>query len=1180
MKIKRLEIAGFKSFADKVVLDFQQGVTGVVGPNGCGKSNIVDAIRWCMGEQSAKNLRGKAMDDVIFLGSENRKPLGMAEVSLVFSTEDGRAPAKYLEFSEIQLTRRLYRDGESEYLINKTPCRLLDISELFMDTGVGTKAYSIIEQGKIGQILHSRPEERRLLIEEAAGVTKYKTRKQLALKKIDATRQNLLRLSDVLGEIKRQLNALQRQAKKAEKFREHREELREIDLLFTLHQADNLQTEHQQTQQQLSEQQQRMQEVVSAADTSENLVELQRLAMLESEKELSAQQEELFRVRSEAVACENGLTFRRKEQETITERLARLELEQQAIAERREALAVELTRLQQHQQTTGSDLTAAEARLATLQEEQQEQEQGFETLSRRIETLRRELFSATGEAAQCRTRQETAQKRLAVLAERLERHSHEQIVVMEKQHENRSCHTTLTEQLEQRRQEQQTAATQIALLAEQEKLLKTQLPELDKLVQAQRDELSRNSSRLTSLQELEAQFAGYGQGVRQLMTESPLRERLGGMLADTLLVPEEYELAVESVLAERLQAVLCNNEQDLISALRYLREQATGRAQLAAPQQQPVIPQQVIPQQVSGTIPLLALLEVSGQAATQLQRMLAPVHLADSLETALSLSRSYPDLTFVTRAGEVVAFDGTVSAGPPESAQGGIIHKKREIRSLELQVQTQSQTLATSEAEQKRIRDELQEVGHALQAARTDQHRLDLLLSGLIKDRQQLDAEATRLDERLELLVHERATLEEEQTSLQEEQRVAQIGQQEAEARARSLEQESQTLSAELEGRRLILAAAREALTGQRVAVATLREQGEAHQRTVVSLTSQLAELDLRIQNSMTEREQTENSRKRLCSELESEEQRLQILLEQQIKQDELLQVVRQQHEAAAMQLATAEHDARLRREEREAIRQLHADLSLKASSLSLQQEHLEQSLQDRHRLSLSEVRERLGERELDPVAARIRQTDLERMIDELGEVNLMAIEEYAGMEQRYDFLAGQKADLEESLNDLQQAIHRINRTTRKRFLETFTLINEKFQEVFPRLFCGGKAELRLTDEQDLLETGIDIIVQPPGKKLANVMLLSGGEKALTAVALIFSIFLIKPTPFCLLDEVDAPLDDANIGRFNDMVREMSAISQFIIITHNKTTMAVADTLYGITMEEPGASRLVSVRLH
>jgi chromosome segregation protein len=1135
----------------------------------------VDAIRWCMGEQSAKNLRGKAMEDVIFLGSDNRKPLGMAEVSLVFSTEDGRAPVRYLEFSEIQLTRRLYRDGESEYLINKTPCRLLDISELFMDTGVGTKAYSIIEQGKIGQILHSRPEERRLLIEEAAGVTKYKTRKQLALKKIDATRQNLLRLSDVLGEIKRQLSALQRQAKKAERFREFREELREIDLLFTLHQADTLQTEQQQTQQQLREQQQRMQEILNAADASDTLVELQRLAMLEAEKGLSAQQEELFRIRSEAAACENGLTFRRKEQETVTERLARLERELQDISIRRETLSADLNRLQQHQQTTGSDLAAGETQLASLQDNLHEQEQGFERLNQQLETQRRELFSATGEAAQCRTRQEAAQKRLAVLSERLERHSHEQIVVMEKQQHNRNDHTDLTEQLGLCRQEQQAAAHHIALLVEQELLLKTQLPELEKQAQTQRDELSRNSSRLTSLQELEARFAGYGQGVRQLMTEYPLRERLGGILADTLLVPEEYERAVEAVLAERLQAILCSNQQDLVSALQYLREQATGRAQLTTPQQQPVRQQQI-----SGTTPLLSLLEVSGQAATQVSRMLAPVHLTDSLEIALTLSNDHPDVTFVTRDGEVVTPDGIVSGGAPESAQGGIIHKKREIRTLELLVQTLTHSLGISEAERDRVRSELQEVEEKLQTARSTQHQLDLLLSGLIRDQQQLAAEAARLEERLELLLHEHTTLEEEQTGLLEEQKAARTGQEEAETRARDLEQQSQGLTAELEGCRLILAAAREALTSQRVAVATLREQREAHQRTVVSLTSQLAELDQRLQNGAAEHTQTEGNRQRLGSELASEEQRLQALLDQQLRQDEVLLLIRQQYESAAAQLATAEHDARLRRDEREAGRQRHADLSLKVSSLSLQQEHLEQSLQDRHRMSLGEVRERLGERELDPVSARIRQTDLERLIDELGEVNLMAIDEYAGMEQRYDFLATQKTDLEESLNDLQQAIHRINRTTRKRFLETFTLINEKFQDVFPRLFCGGKAELRLTDEQDLLETGIDIIVQPPGKKLANVMLLSGGEKALTAVALIFSIFLIKPTPFCLLDEVDAPLDDANIGRFNDMVREMSALSQFIIITHNKTTMGVADTLYGITMEEPGASRLVSVRLH
>lgn len=1177
MKIKRLEIAGFKSFADKVVLDFQQGVTGVVGPNGCGKSNIVDAMRWCMGEQSAKNLRGKAMEDIIFAGSDSRKPLGMAEVSLVFSTEDGRAPAKYLEFSEIQLTRRLYRDGESEYLINKTPCRLLDISELFMDTGVGTKAYSIIEQGKIGQILHSRPEERRLLIEEAAGVTKYKTRKQLALKKIEATRQNLLRLADVLGEIKRQLNSLQRQAKKAEKFREYREELREIDLQFTLHQASTLQQDQHQTEQQLGELKNRMQEIVTAADTADNQVELQRLAMLEAEKALNIQQEEQFRFRSEAAACESSLNFCRKERDTIAERLTKLMAELQTISLRRDALATELTNLLQLQQTTGSDLLTAESELAGLLEGHKEQEQRHEELNRQLDTKRRELFSATGEATHCRTRHEQAQKRLVMLAERLERHAREEAQLIERQAENAANHTKVEAECRQCTLEHQAATAELDRLTEQERVLKAQLPELEQLVQSRRDALSQSRSRLTSLQELEAQFAGYGQGVRLLMTESPLRSRFSGLLADNLLVPEEYEVAVEAVLAERLQTILCGSEQELISSIRYLRQHSAGRAQLAFPAENTP---PCTTSAINGAPALLSLVEVNDKARLPVQRMLAQVHLANSLEEALSYSRRYPEQTFVTREGDVVAPDGTVSGGSVETAQNGIIHKKREIRSLELLVEGLLAELESCESERDRVRADLQVAAQELLQARSSLHQLDLTLAGLVKDRQQLEAQAAQLAERLKLLVLERSTLDEEQCLLQEEQKSAAIGQEAAELQARQLEQESRGITAEIEGQRLILATARETLTTQRVTVATLREQGEAHQRTRASLTAQLDEHERRIKNGADEQEQSENNRRELHNRIASEEIRLADLLEQQRRQDELLLLVRKQYETAAAELTTAEHEARLRRDEREAIRQLHADLSLKASSLTLQREHLEQSLQDRHRISLSEVRERLGEQALDPVAARVRQTDLERLIDELGEVNLMAIEEYAGMEQRYDFLASQKSDLEESLQDLQQAIHRINRTTRKRFLEAFTLINEKFQEVFPRLFCGGRAELKLTDEQDLLETGIDIIVQPPGKKLANVMLLSGGEKALTAVALIFSIFLIKPTPFCLLDEVDAPLDDANIGRFNDMVREMSAISQFIIITHNKTTMAVADTLYGVTMEEPGASRLVSVRLH
>jgi len=1175
MKIKRLEISGFKSFADKVVLDFQQGITGVVGPNGCGKSNVVDAIRWCMGEQSAKNLRGRAMEDVIFSGSESRKPLGMAEVSLVFSTEDGRAPAKYLDFSEIQLSRRLYRDGESEYLINKTPCRLLDILELFMDTGVGNKAYSIIEQGKIGQILHSRPEERRLLIEEAAGVTKYKTRKQLALRKIDATHQNLLRLTDVLSEIKRQLGSLQRQAKKAEKFREYREELREIDLLFTMHQADSLHDAQQQAEQQLAELKQQMQQVLCTADAADNLVEQQRLTLLDAEKQQNNHQEELFRIRSEASTCENGLTFRRKEASNLVERLSRLETERVSVFSRRESLVSELARLQHQQQVSGSTLATAEAELIRLQGEQTEKEQDFDALNVRIDAQRRELFSFSGEAVQCRNRQETARKRLVAVTERIERHNQEYVQLTAQQNENEKSRAALAEELRMQQRAQHDAAAQLATLAEKEQLLKTRLPELEQLVELCRDDVSQKRSRLASLEELEAQFAGYRQGVRLLMTESPFRDRLGGMLADALRVPEEYEVAVEAVLAERLQTILCHNEQDLLDAIQYLKQQSAGRAQFAAPQQQ--LAQHEV---AHGAVPLLSLLDVDSLASSQVKRMLASVYLTDTLVQALDLARNYPEQTFVTREGMVVSADGTVSGGMPESPQGGIIHKKREIRSLELQVMTLFQNLSVREAERDSMRTELHEAVQALQAAQVKRHQLDLVLAGLQKDLQQLDTETDRLNERMRLLEHERISLKEEEDSLQEEQKAAARGREEAETQAGIIERESSQLAAELEGKRALLTLAREVLTTQRVTVATLQEQSEAHNRTVASLMAQLHDLDLRVGNVEAEQQQTASVQHSLNSDIAAEEQRLHMLLDQQLKQEELLMVARRQYEESTVQMASVEHEARLRRDEREIARQQHADLSLNASSLTMQYEHLVQSLQDRHRLSIAEVRERFGERELDSGVAHARQADLGRLLDEMGDVNLMAIEEYAGMEQRYDFLGSQKADLEESLHDLQQAIHRINRTTRKRFLETFTLVNEKFQEVFPRLFCGGRAELKLTDEQDLLETGIEIIVQPPGKKLANVMLLSGGEKALTAVALIFSIFLVKPTPFCLLDEVDAPLDDANIGRFNDMVREMSAISQFIIITHNKATMAVVDTLYGITMEDPGASRLVSVRLH
>ncbi|MDD2271021.1 MAG: chromosome segregation protein SMC [Desulfuromonadaceae bacterium] len=1176
MKIKRLEISGFKSFADKVVLDFQQNVTGVVGPNGCGKSNIVDAIRWCMGEQSAKNLRGKAMEDVIFVGSDNRKPLGVAEVSLVFSTEDGRAPAKYLDYAEIQLTRRLYRDGDSDYLINKTPCRLLDITELFMDTGVGTRAYSIIEQGKIGQILHSRPEERRFLIEEAAGVTKFKSRKQLALKKIEGTRQNLARLADVLGEIRRQLASLQRQAKKAEKFREIRDELREIELLFCAREYCETQRQRGVAERELVLLNERIRETFSASALGESRAEEARVTLLEAEKQLTVAQEEIFRIRSEFSTTGNGLEFQRKELAGLDGRLARLTAEA-AELDKRLHECVEQRRVLELRRDTGTvDATGIQAELEQSESALADHQQAEEGLNRDLEARRQELFSSLAEAAQFKSRFENAQKRLLSLRERVDRHGREVLQLGERRLQQRQRAEALDKEIAVGQQAQEELRAHVSSLRRREDELKSLLPEVEKGWQSSRDGLNRSSSRLHSLKELEAQFAGFGQGTRTLMKDVSQRDRFSGVLADAIQAPAELETALESALAERLQCILCSDDRDALLALEFLKENNGGRAGIALPLAlgTPPLPT------VAGAVSLAEQVQVTGLFAGLVLNLLAPVLLADDIGTALELARQHPGLIFVTRGGDMVAHGGIVSGGSGEQVGKGLIHKKREIRELELAVARLEEETASLGTQRDDLRRQNQEVSEGLKNSGAELHQAELKLTGLLKDRQQALDEGVRIEERLEVQALEAENLNEEQSALERELKLS--GEQIALGgdSSKALELETSRLKGELEARRELLTAVREKVTAIRVQTATIKEQHDATLRALSELEQRTGELVQRMSADRQEIEAGNVARIQLQGDISAATERLEGLVREQSDSEGRLAVLRARFEEAGAALNLIETQLKNAREDGDAVRQAQADLNLRFSTLTMQGEHLEQALQERSRIAMSEAVSRLETIEFDEAARRLRQVELQRLLDEMGEVNLMAIEECAGMEERFTFLTSQKEDLEESLHGLQQAIQRINRTTRQRFLETYNLVNAKFQEVFPRLFCGGRAELRLTDEEDLLETGIEIIVQPPGKKLQNVTLLSGGEKALTAVALIFSIFLIKPTPFCLLDEVDAPLDDANIGRFNEMVREMSSISQFIIITHNKATMQVADTLYGITMEEPGASRVVSVRLH
>jgi chromosome segregation protein len=1176
MKIKRLEIIGFKSFVDKVTFDFPQGITAVVGPNGCGKSNIVDAIRWVMGEQSAKNLRGKSMEDLIFGGSESRKSLGMAEVSLIFSAEDCKVPAKYLNYSEIQVTRRLYRDGESEYFLNKVPCRLMDISELFMDTGAGARAYSIIEQGRIGMILLAKPEERRFLIEEAAGVTKFKSRKQVALKKIDHSRQNLLRLGDIIAELKRQLNSLQRQAKKAEKFRACREELKEIEVSIALKNYSALDSAKNLLFGELADLEMKAASVSGDLENRELALEQRRITLLENEKALSLAQEELYRIKGDMQGFENRLEFQRKEILNLEQQQGRLTDELASLERQLGEAAAELQILEERRGALGCELESAEEALLAGEQNLEEQTSAERDLSMRLDETRRGLFSLMSEIAQSNNQQLVATRRLAAIDERFERNHREKQLFREKHAEVKDHAAALQSTLGALASKKRDTTEALTACMRHEEDLKISLEALERELMTLRDDVSRNKSRLHSLQELEAQFAGYGQGVRNIFTADAFKCSFPGVIADMVEVDEVYELALEAALGDKLQYVVCDGEADAVAAISYLKEISGGRCSMVTKGVE-WNPPRTFP---TGCQKLLDKVIVREGYHGVAGLLLGDIYLASDFSAALALARRYPHLAFVTPEGEMAGWGGIINGGSTEVARQGLVHKKREIKELVRKVAVEEAMVQEKELQRLHLRSDIAGIEEDLKNIRQNLHMTEIQFVNCEKDHQRALEEYRSLEERMEIKEMEDGQLREEKDTLLHEINNAGLKRSAGEEQKGDIEAETTMLEKKLAAQKHQIGELRERVTDLKVRTAALREKRESMVRAFKRVETLAGDLRTRREDQGVDFERSVREHQRLAAEIAENEKKLKQLSARLLEAEASFVTIKERYDGDA--LAVQEEEAELKgiRACVEEVRQSISEKNLKKSELAIMTRNLENSLMDKYRLSIATLIQESRETECDDAGLQSRRTELQKYIDEMGDVNLTAIEEYRELEERFKFLSDQKGDLEESLHSLQKAIQRINRTTRKRFLDTFQLVNAKFQEVFPRLFCGGRAELKLTNEEDLLETGIDIVVQPPGKKLQNVSLLSGGEKALTAVALIFSIFLVKPSPFCLLDEVDAPLDDANIGRFNEMVRDMSAFSQFIVITHNKATMTVADTLFGVTMEEPGVSKLVSVRLN
>ena len=1236
MRIRRLEICGFKSFIDRTVLTFEDPITGVVGPNGCGKSNIVDAIRWVMGEQSAKHLRGRAMDDVIFAGSETRGPAGLAEVSLTFDTaglaEDATAGGVSWGAAgptEVVVTRRLYRGGESEYLLGGVPCRLRDIVEFFLGTGVGSKAYSIIEQGRIGFIVSSRPEERRGLIDEAAGITKYKAKKRVAERRIEASRQHLLRVSDIIVEIETRLRSLRLQAQKAERYKRYKTELKDLDLCAATQKHFGLVAE----QKFLLGNREQLAECHTQQTTSllveETAVEAERLALSEEMAELAAAKEELFALDNKARLSAQKAEHYADEAATLEQRAERSRREIEGLVEKEadnaralSELRDEVVRFDEESEARSRELDATEqayaanrSALATARQGVDQATAAATSAATRIARLEADIESAHGRALDLAQRLQVAMADDAVSAEQVEDLVTEGAAVDER-----------LAQLQARAKEILVDCTTAEAKAAglREEVARGEL-ELETL----REEAHRRRSRLQSLAEIQNRYESFQRGVRAIMQRvhddveppSPGQDRVvsqpawsmggvRGVVADIVQPPPELETALEAVLGERLGNIIVESHDVGVEAIEYLKSKSEGRSSFipvalrspsglsAAPsgavvfdagdglsveQQVPVAMPVALPSGQGVRGPMLELIGYDRRYDRVAAYLLGDVVVVEDLRSALELWRqTRTDKTLVTLDGEVIDPQGVVTGGSRESALAGVLSQKREMRELEevvARLQADYQTALDRHVRNKQALAEVNKTVEELTAA-TRHNEMELLAQGkdgdrLLRERQQLQARREHL----------RSSTDELRSSLaQNEQRISEATAVLAEVREFSVAHESNTatLRAEAESLQAKVDGLAADLSSHRVAAAQASDRRKMARQNLERLERDTADY--------------QNRRTQLEAEVSADLLRAQTLgtdAEQLRGEASLLQAeaserarVHGERQGAVEErngtLARREADLRQTRARVTELAEKLAALDLRCQEVALRLCSLEEQVRERHQ-DVQRLADILTDFHLRPVVGEkedSRLKELRGLLDRMGEVNLMAIEESEELQKRYDFLTSQRADLESAIARLESAIEKINRASRKRFREVFDAVNAKFQEVFPHLFRGGRAALALTDESDLLETGVEIVANPPGKKiLQNIELLSGGEKALTAVALLFAIFLVKPSPFCVLDEVDAPLDEANVGRFNESVREMTDRSQFIIVTHNQRTMEIADRLCGITMEEPGVSKLVAVNL-
>ena len=1181
MYLKRLELQGFKSFADKTILEFKPGITSVIGPNGSGKSNISDAIRWVLGEQSMKSLRGAKSEDIIFAGTQSRKSLGFAEVSIVIDNSDAKLP---IEYSEVTVTRKLYRNGETGYFINKTPCRLKDILELFMDTGIGKDGYSIIGQGKIDEILSNKSEDRRHIFEEAAGIVKYRTRKQESEKKMEQTKLNLLRINDILTEIEGNIEPLKAQSEKAKQYLNLREELKNIEVGLFVY---NINTYKEKLEQIIKDE-----EIMTAQRNTENekLTSIQSLkdSLKQELDEITTQIEQMQNIgfestnKIEKINSEIGISKERIQnnitnKERLESEIKELRIRIQELQEEEKQRQEKKANLFQNKEKFEEELKQKEKELAKLTKTLSDKELEIEAKKQKIETNTDKKYEVLADINTQEANYENLEKRKKTLKIELENVISEldstrdnKQELSKKFYEIQSKRNIVSNNLQQETTEKESCMNKIKDFEE----------EINKL----NYQMNMKDARHKFLLETEKEKEGYIKSVKELLLDcdknSQLKKGMHGVLANLISVNKEYELAIEMCLGQALQNVVTETEEDAKKLVEHLRNNNLGRASFL-----PISSirgkriENVISNGMKGVIGIASDLVKCDKKYTQIVlNLLGRTVVVEDMNIGISLAKmNNYSFRIVTLKGDVISSSGSITGGSVATKTVNILGRSREIEELEKEIKKLSKKIEEITLQKRKYLESITKVIEKVAGLEKELQDIEIVYAAENQKMVSIEENIYKLEQR-------RDKLKEEELSINKQKEESIKQKEEKEQEVEKLNSEIKSLSEEVEqfatvnkDNQKYIDDLNFDITNLKISVSSFIESEASIEEFVERIRQEILNNNNNIENKNNTLNQAIKENTELQTKIDNLNSEIEQIKAEVNNSSENIEKLKQLRTEKNELLDKKEEEITNQFSILEGLKEQIVKMDFKKTKLEQDIEQLINTLWDEYEITPNNAGEYKKPNNI--AQAQKEVSSIREKIKDLGSINIDSIEEYKKISERYDFMCEQRLDLENTVAKLRKVISEMTQTMEQQFKEKFEIINKNFNEVFIELFGGGKAELILTDEDNVLECGIDIRVQPTGKKLQNMMLLSGGEKAFTAIALLFAILKINPAPFCILDEIEAALDDVNVYRFAEYLKKFSQASQFLVITHRKGTMEVADTVYGVTMEENGISKLLSMKL-